>query len=100
MEKPNRNDGKQEPYEHQSLPLTQNKRLPRIINYPPIKYSLDLPRLGISGRHVSFKSAAPGKQVCTHEWQFSEAHADRMAFKILQVEEFITELCTQQAEAT
>jgi hypothetical protein len=48
---------------------------------------------------VSFKSAAPGKQACTHDWQFSEAHAHRMAFKILQVEEIITELCTQQAEA-
>jgi len=69
--------------------------MPRIINYLPIKYSLDPPRLGICGRHVSFKSAAPGKQACTHDWQFSKVHADRLAFKILQLEEFITELCTQ-----
>ena len=53
------------------------------MNYPPI----------------SFRSAAPRKQACTHDWQFSEAQSDRLAFKILQVKEFITELCTQQAEA-
>jgi len=47
----------------------------------------------------TFKSAAPGKKACTYDWQFSEAHANRLVFKIPQVEESITELCTQQAEA-
>jgi hypothetical protein len=57
--------------------------------------------LGISGRHLPLKIAVPTKQDSLHHWKFPrwtpvcDLH---MTFKLPNVYDYITKLCSQQAE--
>jgi hypothetical protein len=58
--------------------------------------------LGISGRHIPLKIAAPTKQGSVHHWKFSKVALVRdmhTAFNLPYVYDYITKLCRKQAEA-
>jgi hypothetical protein len=60
-----------------------------------------LPRLGISGRHLPLKIAAPAKQGSPHRWIFFKVHSGprfATAFDLPYVYDYVTKLCKQQAE--
>jgi hypothetical protein len=62
-----------------------------------------LSRLGISGRHLPLKIAAPTKQDSPHHWKFSKVHAVHdlhTAFNLPYVYNYITKLFRRQAEVT
>jgi hypothetical protein len=58
-----------------------------------------MPRLGICGRHLSLKIAAPAKS-SPHHGKFSKVRYFHTAFNLPYIYDFITKLCRQQAEVT